>query len=149
MVPAPQPAGGLLCPPERARSQQTPGDPPRAHRGRLTGSSSSYCWGPSGRPHTPLGHARLDSEGPHIPRPGPSSRVLPGEVCAHAMQSAVSTWSHVCTPRRPRSEVLLCWGLHPLGQSSLRLSGCFHHPQGQALNSRQPCRPEGSPGPCQ
>ena len=67
---------------------------------------------PGAPSHIPGGrlHVSLDSKGPHTPGPGPGSRVLPGEVCAHAMRSAVSTWSRVRTPCRPRSEMPLCWG---------------------------------------
>lgn len=46
---SPLPARGLLCPPERARWQQIPGDLPRARRGLLTRSSFSYSRRPPPR----------------------------------------------------------------------------------------------------
>lgn len=131
-VPAPWPAGAPLCPPERARSQQIPGDPPRARQGLLTGAPSHIAGGLAAAPTppwathnwTPKGHTYLGQALAHV---------CSWESSMHAPCRAQSPrgvgYAHPAACR-PRSEVPLCWGPHHLGQSSLHPPGCFCPPRG-------------------
>ena len=131
-VPAPWPAGEPLCPPERARSQQIPGDPPRACQGLLTGAPSHIAGGLAAAPTppwamhnwTPKGHTYLGQALAHV---------CSWESSMHAPCRAQSPrgvgYAHPVACR-PRSEVPLCWGPHHLGQSSLHPPGCFCPPRG-------------------